>query len=82
MNKAGKVFFALAAGLAAGAVAGLLFAPYKGSVTRRRISDSSKKIAEEGMDALDELKEKIKHYTHMGNGHNGHNGHEKGRSGR
>jgi gas vesicle protein len=79
MNKAGRLFIALFSGLAAGAIAGILFAPDKGSTTRRRISKSSKKFAEDGMDAIDDLKEKMKHYMHIGNGHNGHNGHEKGR---
>jgi gas vesicle protein len=79
MNKAGKLMLALISGLAAGAVAGILFAPDKGSSIRRKITKSSRRFAEDGMDALEDLKEKMKHYMHIGNGHNGHNGHEKGR---
>lgn len=48
----GKVLFGVLAGLAAGALLGILFAPDKGSETRR-------KIAESGEDYLDSVKEKI-----------------------
>jgi gas vesicle protein len=42
----GKVFLGLLAGLAAGAVLGILFAPEKGSVTRARIVEKSEDYAE------------------------------------
>lgn len=48
----GKVVLGLLAGLAAGAALGILFAPDKGTETRR-------KIAEAGEDYLDEAKDKI-----------------------
>jgi gas vesicle protein len=48
----GKIVLGVLAGLAAGALAGILFAPEKGSVTR-------KNIAHKGEDYLDELKEKF-----------------------
>jgi gas vesicle protein len=48
----GKVLLGVLAGVAAGALIGVLFAPEKGSVTRRRIS-------KKGDDYLDELKEKF-----------------------
>jgi gas vesicle protein len=42
----GKVFLGLLAGLAAGAVLGILFAPDKGSVTRAKIVEKSDDYAE------------------------------------
>ena len=48
----GKVLLGVLAGVAAGALIGILFAPDKGSETR-------KKIVEKGEDYVDELKGKI-----------------------
>lgn len=48
----GKVLLALLSGVAAGALLGVLFAPEKGTVTR-------KKIAKKGEDYADSLKEKF-----------------------
>mgnify|MGYP003598235005 CR=1 FL=1 len=48
----GKVVLGVLVGLAAGAALGILFAPDKGSETR-------KKIAKKGEDLVDELKEKF-----------------------
>lgn len=48
----GKVLLGLLAGVAAGALLGILFAPEKGSVTR-------KKIAKNSEDYMDGLKEKF-----------------------
>jgi gas vesicle protein len=45
----GKVVFGAMAGLAIGAIAGILFAPEKGSVTRKQIMDK-------GDDCMDEIK--------------------------
>mgnify|MGYP000951939513 CR=1 FL=1 len=66
MNDNGKIITALLAGLAAGAVLGILFAPEKGSETREKINDSLadlsdaiKERAEEQFDQLNDLKEKI-----------------------
>lgn len=51
MNNSGKIAIGVAAGLAVGAVLGILFAPAKGSDTR-------KKIVEEGKELADNLAEK------------------------
>ena len=50
MSDSRKILTAVAVGAAAGLVAGLLIAPDKGSVTRRRIADTSKKVADNVMD--------------------------------
>lgn len=66
MKDSGKVAVALLAGLAAGAVLGVLFAPDKGSDTRDKLNDSLadlgdaiKERAEEQIDQLNEFKEKV-----------------------
>lgn len=46
----GKVVLGMLAGLATGAILGILFAPEKGSITRR-------KIAKKGSNSVDDLKE-------------------------
>lgn len=42
----GKVFLGILAGFAAGAALGILFAPDKGKVTRGKIADKSKDLAD------------------------------------
>jgi gas vesicle protein len=74
MKNYGNILFAFLAGTTAGIVVGVLFAPYKGSDTRRRIVDSSVHLAEEGMSALQELKDKYLK-TISGNGGAGHHIH-------
>ncbi len=65
MSDYGKVLGALVLGAAAGAVLGLLFAPDKGSETRKKIAGSAEELIDqlsskidEGKEALSGLKEK------------------------
>lgn len=66
MNTSGKILAAVAAGIAAGAVLGILFAPDKGTETRRKINEQGKKIADgiktkfnKGKEKFNDLKEDI-----------------------
>ena len=53
MKTSSKILIALGAGFVAGGLLGILFAPDKGSETRRKITDSGRKIS-------DTIKKKIK----------------------
>ena len=66
MKDNGKIVTALLAGLAAGAVLGIIFAPEKGSETREKLNesladltDAIKERAEEQFDQLTDFKDKI-----------------------
>jgi gas vesicle protein len=52
MNNFGKVFIAALAGVAAGTVIGILFAPDKGDKTREKIAGSAGKL-------VDNIKDKV-----------------------
>ena len=56
-------------GIAAGWVYGMLYAPNKGSVTKKKVFQSSKNITREGKNAIEELKSKFIQHVHTGNGH-------------
>lgn len=67
MNNTAKIVTALAAGAAAGAILGILFAPGKGSETRKKISDAGKKLAEgveknfkKGKEKLAQFEDRVK----------------------
>jgi gas vesicle protein len=51
----GKVLAGLIIGAAAGALAGILFAPEKGSETRKRLSSTGEDYFHSAKDSLDEL---------------------------
>ncbi len=59
MNTSGKILAAVAAGIAAGAVLGILFAPDKGSETRRKMNEKGKKFAEDVKDKFSKGKDKF-----------------------
>ncbi|KAF0232732.1 MAG: hypothetical protein FD181_3845 [Prolixibacteraceae bacterium] len=54
----GKVVLGLLAGVAVGALAGILFAPAKGSKTRKRIMNKGENYADSLKDKLNDLLEK------------------------
>jgi gas vesicle protein len=63
----GKVLLGLLAGIAAGAIIGILFAPDKGSVTRKKITKKGDELADElkgkfdeFLDSMSEKFEKVK----------------------
>lgn len=68
MNNNGKILAAVAAGIAAGAVLGILFAPDKGSETRRKINEAGESLADnvkekfsKGREKFNDMKEKVEH---------------------
>ncbi len=58
MNNTGKIITAVAAGAAAGAILGILFAPDKGTETRRKINEQGKKLADEMKNRMEKVKVK------------------------
>ncbi len=74
---AGKMILSIAAGVAAGAVIGILMAPEKGSETRRKISERSNEYAdnlktkfndfiESMLDKFDSVKTEAENLAHKG----------------
>jgi gas vesicle protein len=59
MNDTTKILAAFAVGALVGAAVGILFAPDKGSETRRKIGKEGKKIADSVKDTLLAGKEKL-----------------------
>lgn len=60
MNNAGKIAIAAAAGAVIGGVLGVLFAPDKGTDTRKKIVDGSKKLVDTVKDKVSGLRINIK----------------------
>jgi len=56
---AGKVLLGVVAGLAAGALLGVLFAPEKGSDTRKMIKKKSEDLADECKEKFDDFLETV-----------------------
>lgn len=61
--KSGKVFLGIVAGVAAGAFLGILFAPKKGSKTRKQIMKKGEAYADQVLAAKNELVSKSKQYA-------------------
>lgn len=61
--KTSKVVLGTVAGLAAGAIAGILFAPEKGSETRKQIKDKSNDYVGNLKSKLDELRDSLSQKT-------------------
>jgi gas vesicle protein len=59
MNSNGKVLAALVLGAAVGAVLGILFAPDKGSETRKKINEEGKKMSDTIKNKFNEMKGKM-----------------------
>jgi hypothetical protein len=59
MSNTGKLLAAFAIGAAAGVVLGILYAPGKGSETRKKINEEGKKVSDAIKNKFNEAKEKI-----------------------
>lgn len=66
MNNTQKVIVAGLVGAAAGAVAGVLFAPEKGKKTRKKIAQSAQDLKTSVEDFADKSKEVIKEFSKNG----------------
>ncbi len=73
MNTTGKVLVSVLAGAAAGAILGILFAPDKGSETRKKIAKKTKDlrtdVQEKFSDFLENVKEKVEPNKGQDHGH-------------
>ena len=63
MSKTSGFFWGLLAGAAAGAILGILYAPDKGSETRKRIRQKFNDISDEVRNAFDDLTEGVDDLT-------------------
>lgn len=68
--ESGKVFLGVLGGIAAGALLGILFAPEKGSKTRKKIMNKGKGYADELKGKFDEIKQDVtnKYESFIGDG--------------
>jgi len=59
MNNTSKILTALIVGAAVGAVLGILYAPDKGSETRKKVNEEGKKMSDAIKNKFNEVKEKM-----------------------
>jgi gas vesicle protein len=59
MNKSSKILAAFITGAAVGAVLGILFAPDKGSETRKKINEEGNKMSDAIKNKFNAMKEKM-----------------------
>lgn len=78
MNTTGKVLAGILAGAAAGAILGVLFAPDKGSETRKKIATKTKDIKDDVKGKFTDFLENVKEKFDTKDGHN-HGHKEKAR---
>jgi len=68
MKNTSKMLIALGTGLAIGGILGVLFAPDKGSVTRHKIAEGGKKMADKFSRKIKEGQEKLREEMSVLNG--------------
>lgn len=68
MEKSTKVLIAVGSAVVVGSILGILFAPDKGTTTRKKIKDASDRLADtirdrvqKGKDEIESIREGIKH---------------------
>ena len=66
MNTKGKILTAIAVGAAVGGILGVLFAPDKGSETRKKMAERGKKISEDLKEKMEEGKDFFHRVTKNG----------------
>ncbi len=59
MKTSSKIWIALGSGLALGSIAGILFAPNKGTETRKKIAGAGTKISDQLKDKVQQSKDRI-----------------------
>lgn len=62
-SNAGAVALGLLAGAAAGAIAGVLLAPDKGAITRKKVADSASKLGDQVSKGYSATKDKVNSWT-------------------